>query len=386
MARQSKAKKREDGFYQRSITVGRKPNGKPIRKTIYAKTIKQLEERTADYQRQLRHGTLSKNEKMTFGELAEVWIKNYKPSISVTTRAMYINTLKTHLLPELSELKLNDIKTHNLQSIINKQAELGKAESTLKKIKITAVQIMQVAMDNDIIYRNVFKKVAVPKKDPIQRRPLTEEEISLIKKTYPGHRMGVPALLLLYCGLRRSELLALTWNDIDFKKKFVYINKAAVFVENTAEVKKPKSSSSIRSIPLPDAVVDILKKNKKDSQSTIVCPAVNGSMMSRTAFTKAWKSYLHYLNICAGGQDASRSRLKLIVIDSITPHMFRHTYTTILYDAGVDVKSAQRFLGHSDINVTLKIYTHLSDQKEHEAVSALNKYLGKNTVVLEIMQ
>lgn len=69
---------------------------------------------------------------------------------------------------------------------------------------------------------------------------------------------------------------------------------------------------------------------------------------------------------------------QLRVIDNITPHMFRHTYATILYNAGVDVKSAQRFLGHADINMTLKIYTHLSQQKEQEAIAALNSHLSQN--------
>lgn len=100
--------------------------------------------------------------------------------------------------------------------------------------------------------------------------------------------------------------------------------------------------------------------------------------MSETAFKCAWDSYLHYLNIKAGGRDASRSRRKLSVIDNLTPHMFRHTYATILYNAGVDVKSAQRFLGHADINMTLKIYTHLSEQKEQEAIALLNRHLGEN--------
>lgn len=251
MARQAKAKKRADGFYQRSITIGRKPNGKPIRKTIYAKTIKELEAKTADYQQQLRHGTLSTDEKMTFGELAEIWIKDYKPSISNSTRAMYTNILNTHLLPELSGYILKDLKTHHLQSIINRLAENGRSESTLKKIKLTAIQILDFAMDNDVVYRNVFSKVSIPSITATVRRPLTQEEIQLINDTHTGHRMGISALLLLYCGLRRGELVALTWNDISIKNKFISINKAAVYVKNKAEVKSPVSNLESVLYPFP---------------------------------------------------------------------------------------------------------------------------------------
>lgn len=377
MPRQAKAKKRPDGFYQRSITVGRKPDGKLKRKTIYAKTIKELEQKAAEYERQLRHGTLSNNEKMTFGELAEVWLRDYKPTISMNTRAGYIRTLNNHLLPELSTYKLKDLKSHHLQAIINRMAEHGKAENTMTKVKLAAVQIMQIAMDNDVLYRNVFLKVIVPSVEATKRRPLTDEEKSLVTRTYTGHRMGVPALLLLYCGLRRGELIALTWGDISIKNKSINVNKGVVFNHNQPHIEKPKTAAGVRTVPIPETIIDVLKEYRKGIKSTMVCPSASGGMMSERAFKCAWMSYIHYLNMQAGGRVASRSRAKLSVIDNITPHMFRHTYATILYNAGVDVKSAQRFLGHADISMTLKIYTHLSQQKEQEAIAVLNRHLNE---------
>lgn len=380
MPRQAKAKKRPDGFYQRSITVGRKPDGKLKRKTIYAKTLKELDAKSAEFERQLRHGMLSSDEKMTFGELAAVWLRDYKPGISITTRTMYKTVLDYYLLPELAVYKLKDLKPHHLQSIVNRMAENGKAESTIKKVKLTASQILQIAMDNDIVYRNVFTKATVPNIPAAKRRPLTDKEIKLVVDTYTEHRIGIPALLLLYCGLRRGELIALTWNDIDIKKKCITVNKAVIFCDNKALTQSPKTEAGVRDIPFPDNILDAIKTAKKSAQTVMVCPAADGQMMSLSAFQKAWKSYMHYLNIKAGGLDASRSRPKLTVIDNLTPHMLRHTYATILYNAGVDVKSAQRFLGHADINVTLKIYTHLSDQKEQDAIASLNRHLsGKDT-------
>jgi integrase len=378
MPKRARLNKRPDGFYQRSITVGRRPDGKPQRKTIYAKTLKELDAKAAEYERQLRHGTLSSDEKMTFGELAIVWLRDYKPGISITTRAMYKTALDYYLLPDLAVYKLKDLKPHHLQSIINRMAEKGKAESTIKKVKLTATQILQIAMDNDIVYRNVFTKATVPDIPAAKRRTLTDMEIRLIVDTYTEHRLGISALLLLYCGLRRGELIALTWNDIDIKRKSVIVNKAAIFDNNKTLLQSPKTEAGIRDIPLPDNILDAVKAAKKATRTVMVCPAADGQLMSLSAFQKAWKSYMHYLNIKAGGLDASRSRPKLTVIDNLTPHMFRHTYATILYNAGVDVKSAQRFLGHADINVTLKIYTHLSAQKEQDAIACLNRHLSDN--------
>ncbi len=159
-----------------------------------------------------------------------------------------------------------------------------------------------------------------------------------------------------------------------------------IYVNNQAQIKSPKSSSGVRSVPIPDTILEALKQARKCAESTIVCPAADGRMMSHVAFNRAWRSYLNYLNTKAGGRVASRSRPKLTLIDNITPHMFRHTYATILYNAGVDIKSAQRFLGHSDINVTLKIYTHLSTKKEQEAIDSLNKHLNDNAYEKNLMQ
>jgi integrase len=90
-------------------------------------------------------------------------------------------------------------------------AEEGYAEKTLKEIKVTANQIMELALDNDVIFRNVFAKVEIPSIEAVERRALTQDEIDLITNTYAGHRMGMPVQLMLYCGIRRGELLALTW-------------------------------------------------------------------------------------------------------------------------------------------------------------------------------
>ena len=100
--------------------------------------------------------------------------------------------------------------------------------------------------------------------------------------------------------------------------------------------------------------------------------------MTHVAYVSSWNSYMHFLNIKAGGRDASRSNPKVQALEPFTAHQLRHTYATMLYDAGVDVKSAQKFLGHSDIQVTLKIYTHLSEGKEQAAVDAINKHFGES--------
>jgi integrase len=186
--------------------------------------------------------------------------------------------------------------------------------------------------------------------------------------------MGLPAMLMLYCGLRRGEIIALTWGDINIKERQIFVSKSATFNKNASSLKEPKSKAGKRIVPIPDIVLPCLQENAK--RPLLVCPSQSGMLMTHAAFKRAWESYLHFLNIKAGGRDASRSHPKVQFIANITPHMLRHTYATMLYDAGVDVKSAQKFLGHAEVTTTLQIYTHLSEEKEQTAIDALNNHLN----------
>jgi len=180
---------------------------------------------------------------------------------------------------------------------------------------------------------------------------------------------------MLYAGLRQGEVLALNWEDIDFDNRVIHITKSREVLSNTPSIKKPKTKAGYRDVPIPDILYDALilvRKNKG-----LVCPDTKGRLMSGAAYKSAWNSFMNHLNVIAGGQKACGPKHPHIqVLDRITAHMLRHTYATILFDAGVDVKSAQKFLGHADIEVTLSIYTHLSKFKEEKAIQALNNHLS----------
>ena len=230
--------------------------------------------------------------------------------------------------------------------------------------------------------KNPFSAIKVPYVEPETRRALTEEEVSLITENWRGARMGLAAMIMLYAGLRIGEVLALEWSDIDFDKRTITVSKARATLKNQPYLKTPKTKAGIRVIPIPEVLYEVLCSTRK--KKGLVCPDVNGNLMSGVAQTNAWRSYINHLNECAGGRRGSGRRKPVIVIEKITPHMLRHTYATMLFDAGVDVKSAQKFLGHSDIEVTLEIYTHLSKFKEEQAIRALDEHLRERKKEPEI--
>lgn len=369
-------KKRGDKRYTRTITIGRQTDGKPIRKFVYGKTIKEVEAKAAQAKIDLKNGTLSVNDKAKFIDIAHEWVDLMHPDVQPHTRKWYHSMIDRHLAP-LHQVELKKLKPRDLQTILKNVYDKGLSDKMLQDVKIIAAAILNYAIENDLLFRNVFSHVSVPKRGKAKRQPITEEQRELILRTWEGHRMGVPVLVMLFCGLRKGEMVALTWNDVDLERQTISVTKSAVFNGNRSEIKCPKTEAGNRLVPLPDMLVPILRDAKKKG-SLYVCPSADGQRMTETAWNTSWNSYLHYLNIQAGGRDASRSRPKLVVVDRFTAHQLRHTYATMLYDAGVDVKSAQDMLGHADASVTMGIYTHLSAQKKAKAVAALNQHITEN--------
>ncbi len=376
----AKMKKRADGRYQSVIIIGRKSDGSYIKKSVYGRTRKELDDKVGEVKHQLKLGVRI-DDNSTFKEIAEIWLNHYRKNTEGIWAVNQRAVLENRLLPVLGYKRIKEITRYDLQSIINDMKEKGLSTSTMKKVKIIAAQVFEVALDKKIVIENPFKKVLVEEIAPKERRPLTDDEINLITNTWQGHRMGVPAMVILYCGLRRGEILALKWSDIDFANKEIHINKAIIHIHGKPVLKGPKSKAGIRDVPIPNFLVELLKKVKPTSE--LFCPSVEGEVMTSVAYKRAWDSYLHYLNIQAGGRDASRINPKVQKVDRITAHMLRHTYATLLYDANVDIKSTQRYLGHSDIETTLEIYTHLTKHKQDESIRAINKHFEERFIQKE---
>jgi integrase len=370
-------KRREDKRYEKKITVGRNPDGSLNRISVYGETQKQLESKVAQIQSDIDKGLFLTSESVLFGVVATNWITYFKPLVSEKMRLRYKGIIDGHLKP-LLEIKVKDLRPMHLQMIINQMAKAGYAQKSMQMVKQTASQVLDLAMQNDLVYRNVFEKIKVPHVESVPREPITEEQRDLILRTWKGHRMGVPALIMLYCGLRRGELLALLWSDIDFSARTLSVSKAADMPTNATTIKKPKTRAGIRTVPIPNAILPALQWARREATSIYVCPSMNtGGIMSAKAYGQAWRSYMHYLNIQAGGKDRSRINPKVIAMEPFTAHQLRHSYATMLYDADVDVKTAQKLLGHADFSVTMKIYTHLSAEKESAGVEKLNQHLDK---------
>jgi integrase len=358
-------KKNAKGYYEARIPKGRNDKGQILYQKIASKTRKGLEQKLKEAHVNEYKGV--KNTNQTFGHFADMWISS-RVDISTNTRKQYDLILKKYLSP-LNRKKISEIVPYDLQSIINSAYSEGKSKSTLKVIKLIGTNIMQMAIYNKAIGYNAFLSVKVPKTaKQTERQPLTDAQREAVVKLWQGHRMGIGALIMLNCGLRKGELLALKWSDIDFKNQVIKVNKTIIFDNNNSSFIKdsPKTKYGIREVPFSEGMLSALKEYRKAQKglgSVFVIPDINGQLMTYTAFKRAWESYLHYLNIASGGKDRSRSNPKITIIEKFTPHQLRHTYGSTIYNQSNNIKVTQYLLGHNDIKTTMNIYVH-TDEKE----------------------
>ena len=375
-------KKRADGRYKRSILIGYTEEGKEKRKYVYGTSKKEVEQKISEIRMQLERGVYIEDKNLTVGEWADKWLATYKTGVQYNTFEMYTHIISHYIKPEVGNLPLTKLKTHHIQNIINKYAAKGLTR-TLQQIKLTMNQIIKQAINNDLLYKNVAENVTLPQIDSHSKRSLTNEEKKLLEKADFTMKEKAFVSLLLYSGLRRGEALALTRNDIDFEKNVIRVNKTIIYKGNNAEIKNsPKTDAGNREIPILSNLKSILRDYIQSIQTIYSFTQNNGEIMSKSSFRRFWDGIMDKLNTAAGGRNyisRNKGENKVIAISQdITPHTFRHTYATMLYYAGVDIKTAQYLLGHSSIKVTMDIYTHIDKSQVKNTVSKLELFLNEN--------
>lgn len=360
----AKYKRRKDGRYCTHIDTGKyDDNGKRVRITVYAKTIKELEDKAAVLRCQSAAGTLCKSSSMTFREYAALWLAGREPTLENATYNIYSLVLKNHT-GYIDNLPLNKIVKSDVQECINLAA--GKY-GIQEKMRLVINQVCSSAMDDNLIPKNPCTGVKLPNHIPNEKRPLTEAEKKAIKYCGDFSDMEAAFIYILYfTGLRRGEALALMKGDINLEAGEIHITKSLAFIDkNKPEIKTPKTKTSIRTVYMPAALKSALKSYMASINSLYLFTDHLGQIMSYSSYNRMWQRIFKKINAYMGGTDTLR-------VTDLTPHIFRHNYATMLYYQGIDVKQAQKLLGHSNIKTTLEIYTHLiSDETVSQTLDAL---------------
>lgn len=361
--------KRADGRLMKRVSI----NGTLI--TLYSDNPKDLEKQYIEKKNQDHKGIFINDEGLTVSTWADKWLKLYKSDKELATIKMYADAIRLHINPYIGNIPLKYLKQSDVVSMLN---ELDKKGITRKKdvAFLTIKQILNKAVENDYIYKNVATGIKVKKHKSAEKMPLDDKVIAKIKELSKSDFNAFMILFLLYTGLRREELVPLQYKDLNFEEKYILINKAITFQNNQPLIKKTKNEE-IRRVPLFNLLYDKLYELSLSHKSCdYIFPNTLGKMMSETTLKRKLTYVLANIN-CKSKNDTLESVSKDNQQEiKFTFHQLRHTYACILHKAGIDIKQAQQWMGHKDVKVLLNIYTHLDAQDNQKSIEKMNKFLS----------
>ena len=337
-------RKRKDGRWEGRIVIGYDDNGYPKTKNVLAKTKKECLEKLQKLKEEC--GGLKPEKvrpEMPFGDWLIYWYENHsKPKIRPTTQETYESRIHLHIIPEIGDIPLNKLTQNDLQQFYGRLKKSGRKRFTdkygeglsdrmVRMCHATCRSALEKAVQDGLIRVNPAIGCKLPPKKAREMQVLTREELQrfLIQAKFEGYYEVF--LLDLATGLRRGELMALQWDDLDFETGVLTISKQVSLVRGKIVMSVPKTKSSIRKLVLPPAVVQVLKEYRESVHSRWMFPS----------------PVLEDLPLNPG---SVYDRLQLILehanCKQVRFHDLRHTFATLALQNGMDVKTLSAMLGY----------------------------------------
>lgn len=309
----------------------------------------------------------------TFEELASLWLENYKTTVKPSTFENVKSKVEKMTEEHFKELKLKKITVAYCQRVV---IELSKTYVLYNHYLSVINRIFKYAVLMDILDSNPFDKVIKPKSRQVQRKGnfLTKEELKEFLKLAQTATLSYffPLVhLMSYTGLRQGEALALKWSDIDFENKKITVDKTATRIKEKQTLQTPKTKNSKRVISIDPTTLSILKSWKKDQIKIYFKNGKHFEGDDNFIFTNQRGEWVHIHNFIR--------YFKRFIADHklkpITPHGLRHTHASLLFSAGVEPKNISDRLGHSTVQITLDLYTHITEEQRSDTVEKLLEYM-----------
>lgn len=306
-----------------------------------------------------------------FRNYAGYWLERKKYEIRESTLANYINLFTNNIIPCLGDIPCEQFNNKILQNFAYWCKEKGGKESKgvsehyIRDSLILIKSVIRDGQEEGIFPEFVFKQIKIPKTLQIetQKKVYTEKEykkiIDYILKNISSKSVGI--LLGIYTGMRIGEICALQFKDIDFEENIINVNKTIQRIYNPLDELEPskiiitpgKTENSLRKIPITNEVADILKTIKENDDFYV---------LSNSKKPIEPRTYRKFYN----------KFMKEVGIEPIKFHALRHTFASINIENGTDVKTISDILGHSDVSITLKTYTHTSEKAKEKAIEKFN--------------
>jgi integrase len=340
-------KQRKDGRYILRITLA---DGK--KKDILGYTQNEVKQKASEILKLSEQGIIV-DDKTTMDNWHDKWFSTYKSNLAHNTQQMYLYAYK-HIQPLLGSLPIKKIKPINVQMVMNTVAD--GSESLQHKVLITLQQLFDTAVQNNLILKSPCMGIGTVKHQMVDKiKTLSEQQQFELLEAAKGTRAYLFVAIGLYAGLRREETLGLMWDDINLETNRIKVNRSLTFIHNQPHVSDNlKTKAARREIPIQPPLYEILKNAERKALYVVV--NTHNEPMSEISYTNMWNTASKKVNF------------------HCSSHMLRHTYCTTLHKMGIDLKMAQHLMGHANIQMTAKIYTHIENCQMQSAEDKMRAY------------
>lgn len=427
MAQIKEGKGKYLGKYRITVFKGRNTDGKKITKsTTFTPTKKtpkaiekEVQEFAREFEKKVKEGEVLSGETLSLADVVEGWKSDQSfKDLTKAVQESYIDILEKRIYPHIGYMKISKIKPFHIQKIYDEMEKAGKAPTTIKRTNAVLNSVLKHAFRMNIIQENPCDRIRLPKikadtnlhyftLDQAERflnslsKEYTIDHPEVIRKNgrkIPAYTETITTpfqyvpffYLAIYGGFRRSEIVALTWNDIDFDNRTVSITKAITKTKDGQLVKETKTVSGNREIMLPSQCFTVLKEWKmkqmelsftlgdswqgetgKDfNNNYIFIQLENGLRMDVDTPTHKFKKAIeNYNSSCTKEEDK---------LPDIHLHDLRHTSATLLLANHVDIETVSHRLGHSKPSITLDVYGHWMEETDRTASDILETLFSRS--------
>jgi len=369
-------RRKSDGKWVASITLD---DGK--RKVFYGKTKKEVTEKLIKARSEQQQGTLVAAPQQTLAQFLHDWLENtQKNSIRARTYERYEEIIRLHIVPVLGRHQLHNVTAQHLQAFYAKKSKEGLSSTTIASFHNVLHKALECAVKWSLVPRNVCELASPPRRERFEVQPLTAEQAQKLLEAAHGHYMEALFCLALATGMRRGELMALKWQDIDFSTNTLQIRRTLSRIPSKMSDEKgkgfeeaePKTKKSRRSVVIASFAVEALKQHRIRQ------------LEAKLKAGPAWQDHDYVFCTSVGTHlhpsrdilDQLKALLKKAGLPDIRFHDLRHSSATLLLSAGIHPKVVQEILGHSQISMTMDIYSHVLPNMQQEAMQRLNDMIG----------
>ena len=309
-------------------------------------------------------------QKMSLKNYLLDFLEKYKENLSITTYNNYIRISNKYIIPTIGSINLENLKPIHIQNYIDDL--IGILSPQTIKIHINILNLaLRRAYRLKLIRENVVEYAEIPKSRKFKNKIYDQESMIKLLDKSKNTSLELPIALAGGLGLRISEILGLTWDNIDFYNKTITIDKITVRHEGKVILKSPKTDTSIRTISAPNEIILLLKNHK------LKC----NELKLKGELKKDNKLLFFDKNSLPIAQDVLSKQfsrfLEVNNLEHIRFHDLRHSHVTLLINSKVPIKVISERVGHSNINTTLNIYSHVLKEMDKEASDKISEVLFK---------